>query len=160
MEMKKNISIRKAVSEDVSKIVAIHKNCVLKTNSRFYPKDVIKEWIKQISAKNTKEQFKNSQWFVIKIKNKIIGFCQFSIREKTLYQINILPKYQAKHYGKLLYDFIEKIFIKNNVKEIHLNSTLNAVDFYKKLGFKKIRRIKFKLDKTSVEMIKMKKDLA
>ena len=155
----KNISIKKAVSEDASKIVVIHKNCVLKTNAKFYPKNVIKEWIKPITVKNTKHQFKNSQWFVIKIKSKIVGFCQICFKEKSLDQINISPKCQNKKYGKLLYDFIEKLFLKNNINKIYLNSTLSAVDFYKKLGFKKIRKIKFKLDKTSVEMVKMKKDL-
>lgn len=155
----KNISIKKAVSKDAPKIAAIHKNCVLKTNAQFYPKDVIKEWIKPITVKNTKEQFKNSQWFVIQARSKIVGFCQFSIKEKALYQINISPKHQSKKYGKLLYDFIEKLFLENNINKIYLNSTLNAVDFYKKSGFKKVRKIKFKLDKTSVEMIKMKKDL-
>ena len=160
MEMPdKNISIKKAVLEDASKIAAIHKNCVLKTNARFYPNDVIKEWIKPITAKNIKYQFKNSQWFVIKIKNKIVGFCQICLKEKSLDQINISPKYQNKKYGKLVYDFVERQFLKNNINEIYLNSTLNAVDFYKRLGFRKLRRIRFKLGRIFVEMIKMKKNL-
>jgi len=154
-----NVSIKKAVLENAPKIAAIHKNCVLKTNARIYPSDVIKGWIKQITVKNTKDQFKNSQWFVIKIKSQIIGFCQISLKEKTLYQINILPKYQNKKYGKLVYDFIERQFLKNNINKIYLNSTLNAIDFYKKLGFKEVGRIKFKLDKTFIEMVKMKKKL-
>jgi len=155
----KNISIRKAVSENASEIVAIHRKCVLEINSKFYPNDVIQEWIKPITIQNTKEQFKNSQWTAISIENKIIGFCQFSFNEKSLYQINISPEYQNMNYGRLLYDFVEKQFLKNNISKIYLNSTLNAVDFYKKLGFKELEQIKFKLDKTSVEMIKMEKDL-
>ena len=155
----KNIFIRRAALKDASKIAVIHKNCVLKTNVQFYPSSIIKEWIKQIAVKNIKNQLKNSYWFVLKLKNKIIGFCQFSLKEKTLYQINISPKYQNKKYGKLLYDFIEKYFSENNINKIYLNSTLNAINFYKNLGFKKVKQIKFKLNKTSIKMVKMKKEL-
>ena len=43
-----NIHIKKAVLENAPKIAAIHKNCVLRTNARIYPSDVIKEWIKDL----------------------------------------------------------------------------------------------------------------
>lgn len=157
--MKNNISIKAASSKDAAKIVKIHRDCVLKTNAKFYYKRVIKEWLNQISVKNTKDQFKNTKWYVIKIGDKIIGFCQFSPEDKSLYQVNISPKYQGKNYGKLLYNFIEKFFRKNHINEITLNSTLNAAEFYKNLGFKKVKIIKFKLNKTFVEMVYMKKKL-
>ncbi len=86
----KNISIKKAAPKDAAEIAIIHRTCVLKTNARFYPKDAIKEWVKPITIKNTKKQFKNSQWFIIKVKDKIVGFCQICLKEKSLDQINIL----------------------------------------------------------------------
>ncbi|TRZ77227.1 GNAT family N-acetyltransferase [bacterium] len=155
----KNITVRKATLEDASEIVEIHRNCVLETNSQFYPNDVIQEWIKTITVENIEKQFKNSQWAVIDIENKIIGFCQFSFDEKSLYQINISPTYQNMNYGKLLYNFVEKQFLENSINKISLNSTLNAREFYQKLKFKELEQIKFKLDKTFVEMIKMEKVL-
>jgi len=155
----KRTFIKKAVLEDIPEIMLIHKKCVLQINAQVYPNNIIQEWVAGINIKNIREQFKNSQWFVIKVKEEMIGFFQFSFKEKTLYQINILPGYQKKNYGRLVYNFIEKKFLDNNIKEIYLNSTLNALDFYKKLGFKELERINFKLRKTSVEMVKMKKNL-
>jgi GNAT superfamily N-acetyltransferase len=155
----KNFSIEKAVLEDIPQIVLIHKKCVLETNAKFYSDDIVREWIHQISTENTREQFKNSQWFVIKIKNEVIGFFQISLKEKTLYQINILSNYQGKGYGRLAYNFIERFFLSNNVKEINLNSTLNALSFYKRLGFKELEKINFKLRGKKLKMFKMKKNL-
>lgn len=151
--------IKKAKSEDISQIVKIHKKCVLRTNAKFYSKNIIKEWINQISEKSTRNQFKNSSWYVLKISNRIIGFAQFSIKDKTLYQINIDPKYQRRNYGRLLYEFIEKKFKRNKIKKISLNSTLNAVKFYKSLGFKSLGKIRFKLNKKYAQMVKMEKIL-
>ena len=156
-ETRKNISVKKATIKDIYSIVRIHRKCVLYTNAKFYPKKSIKKWLNQISEKNTINQFKNSSWFVLKINNRIIGFCQFSLKNKTLYQINIYPKYQNKGFGIKLYNFIENYFKKYNKRKISLNSTLNAEKFYKTLGFKKLRKIKFKIDNIDIPMIKMEK---
>jgi len=151
------MKIRKAKKEDISKIVAIHKKCVLETNAKLYSSSAIKEWVNQISAENVKEQFKNSSWYVLSVKNRIMGFTQFSLDDGELYQININSNFQDKGYGKILYNFVENQFVKNKVKEISLNSTLNAFEFYKGLGFKSLGEIKIKLDKSSIKMIKMRK---
>jgi len=156
----KKMTISKAQKKQIGLIVKIHKDCIHKTNAKFYDAKIIKEWFKQISQKNVLEQFQNTSWYVIKFSNKIIGFCQFSLKEKILYQINISPHFQSKGAGEILYNFIEKKFIKNKKEKILLNSTLNAEKFYKKLGFKKIKSIKFKLNEQSIKMIKMAKNLS
>lgn len=157
--MNKYILIRKANKEDIKEIEKIHKDCVKKINAKFYSSAIVQEWLKQISAENIKDQFKNSIWAVLLIKEKIVGFVQFSIRTKELFQINIKPSLNGRGYGKKMYEYIEKYFIKKRVKIISLNATLNAVKFYNKLGFKKVKRIKFKLNNEFLEMIKMEKHL-
>jgi len=153
------IKILKAKNDDTRRITEIQKKCVLKTNVKFYPIKIIKEWLKKISQKNILSQLKNTSWYVLVFKNKMAGFCQFSLDKKELYQINIDPAFQNAGLGKILYDFVERKFIEKNKKEISLNSTLNAVNFYKKLGFKPIKEIKFKLNKQSIEMVQMRKKL-
>ncbi|MBD3282481.1 MAG: GNAT family N-acetyltransferase, partial [Candidatus Portnoybacteria bacterium] len=150
MIKKAEFLIKEASLKDLSEIVAIHKSCVLETNARFYSKDIINEWLDQISEKSTREQFKNSSWYILKINSKIIGFTQFSIKDKILYQINISPKYQRKNYGRYLYNFVEKKFKNNKIKKISLNSTLNAFKFYKSLGFRSLNKTRFKLKKEYV----------
>ncbi len=157
--LKKEIKILKAKEEDIYKIVKIHKKCVLETNANFYSVKAISEWLGQISKENVKNQFNSTSWYILVSGNKTVGFCQFSLDEKELYQINIDPVFQNTGLGKILYDFIEQKFIKEDKKEVFLNSTLNAVDFYKKLGFKSLKKIKFKLDKQNIKMIQMKKRL-
>jgi ribosomal protein S18 acetylase RimI-like enzyme len=153
------VEINKASKENIPEIVKIHKSCVLETNSKIYPKEVITEWLEQITDKNVIEQFTNTDWYVIKLNNQIIGFSQISFPEKELYQINIPPLFQNQGFGKRLYSFVEELFKSRGVGQIGLNATLNAVKFYESLGFKKVKNISFKLDKESVEMVKMTKNL-
>ncbi len=155
----KDLKIKKAMSQDIPVIVRIHRACVKVINAKYYPKSVILAWLKQVSANNVKSQLRNSKWIVLRLNDKIVGFAQYSIEDKTLYQINILPKYSGKGFGKIVYAYIENEFLKNKIKTVVLNATLNAVPFYKKLRFKRIKNISFKLGSTKMKIAKMKKYL-
>ncbi len=147
----------KTKKDILKKLVEIHKLCILETNSKYYDSEQIKEWISSVNIKNIQEQLTNSSWIIVKEKETIVGFAQYCLNESEIYQIQILPQYQGKGYGRELYRYIEKEFRDKNIATISLYSTLNAVSFYEKVGFKKIKNIKFNLSKTKVEMIEMKK---
>ena len=153
------IEIRKAISRDIPAIVQIHKSCVRIMNATAYPASVISVWLKQIKANSVRKQFHNSKWIVLTRTTRVIGFAQYSIGDKKLYQINISPRYANKGLGKLIYVFIEREFMKRKAKIIELDATLNAVPFYKALGFRKVKTISFKLGSSKIRMIQMKKQL-
>ena len=96
---------------------------------------------------------------MIKNNNKILGFAQYCLEDKEIYQIQIDPDEQGKGYGRELYNYIENDFRINKIKQISLLATLNAVQFYENLGFHIIKVIKFPLVKTKIKMIKMSKEL-
>ena len=149
------IAIRKAKIDDVGVIVELHRKAVEEINSDFYSPKAIKEWLKDISEENVKHQFQNSSWIVAKTNNKLVGFGQYSVDGGEIYQINIDPKYVKQGVGRKLYEHMENTFENRKIEKISLNSTLNAIEFYKKLGFKVVGKTFI----GSVEMIKMEKSL-
>ncbi|GEM_PF-964603 len=151
------VNLLEATKEDVADIVNIHKDCILKTNSKTYSENVVKEWVNQINEKNVLDQFSNTKWLVLKEANSTVGFCQYDLDGEELYQIQIDPSFQGKGYGKFLYSFIERDFINNRKEKISLFATLNAVPFYESLGFKKVKSIEFPLDNEKIEMVEMAK---
>lgn len=155
----KILNIRKANKKDISTIVRVHKECVSQTNAKAYLGTVIKEWLKQISEQNVLDQLGTTTWLILAKESKIIGFSQYDLKKEELYQIQILPEYQKSEYGKYFYDFIEEDFIKNKKSKITLFATLNAVPFYKSVGFNRIKTVKFPLGNKSIEMVKMCKDI-
>lgn len=154
-----NIFFIKANKKDIIRIVEIHRKCVSISNSESYSDENIKEWLEQINANSVERQLKNSLWYLIKKDETTIGFCQFDIHDKELYQMQIDPDYQGKGYGKMLYEFIENYFRKNKVSKISLYSTINAIEFYKKLGFMAVRPIKLKMRTLCNDLFEMKKTL-
>jgi len=141
------------------KIVDIHRLCISQSNALFYPPEVISEWLDQVNIDDTISQLKYSSWIVVEDEGEIVGFAQYSLPEEELYQMQINPTLQRKGYGKQLYEYIEEDFKKNNIKEMELYSVLNAIEFYKSLGFKKKRKIFFPLKKTKAELEVMTKKL-
>lgn len=161
MEKTINSKIRKVTSKDITNIVKLHRKVVSQTNAKLYEPNIIKEWLSQITTENVKNQLKvvTTSWYILELDSKIIGFCQFPVAKRIIYQLNIDPEYQGKGYGKTLYNFMEKKFIESEAKEIELNSTLNAVTFYEHLGFKIKQNIKYKLIDTEMDMFEMSKIL-
>lgn len=141
----------------LKEITRIHKECIKQINSQYYSNKQIKEWVSLINIKNVEDQLKNTIWIIIKENNKIIGFGQYSLIDKEIYQIQVDPGMQRKGYGRKIYEYIEEDFKRNNINEITLLSTLNAIAFYKSLGFNIIKHIYFKLKTEEIEMIKMRK---
>jgi putative acetyltransferase len=161
MENLNKIKIRKVSSKDIQKISDLHRKVVTKTNVKCYSKAIIKEWLSQITPEGVKYQLKDktTPWYLLELNSKIIGFCQFSIVEKTIFQLNIDPNHQGKGYGKTLSNFMEKRFRNAGVSNVGLNSTLNALSFYKHLGFKVKNPIKYKVIKCEMDMFEMVKAL-
>jgi len=151
--------ISKIQNNDIPRIILIHKECIAKTSANYYADEVINEWLEQITEENVKDQLDNSTWEKLIVNDEIIGFCQYDLEEQELYQIQILPKYQGKGYGKFLYKHMENEFLKNENKKVLLFSTLNAKKFYENMGFEIIKKMKFPLDNTKLEMYEMRKDL-
>lgn len=157
--MEDSVPIRKAREEDIRPINELHRKVVNEINAVFYPAEAVQEWLCEISEENTKKQFENSTWVIAKIAGKVIGFGQYSVADGEVYQINVAPDYLNRGVGKSIYNYIENDFRDSKVEKICLNSTLNAIGFYQKLGFNIMKEIDFKLPKQSLKMMKMEKPL-
>ena len=143
----------------LEEIVEIHHRCVLMTNSKYYNSKQIGEWISVINTQSIKSQLAKSLWIVMENYGKIVGFAQYSLKDEVLYQIQIDPNEQKKGYGKMLYKYIENDFRESNISNISLFATLNAISFYKDLGFNIIKEKLFKLTDMEIKMVEMSKKL-
>lgn len=69
---------------------------------------------------------------------KVVGLCRIVVSEDNnrLQAIYVLPEYQGKGIGKMLWNEACKVFDENKdvVVDVATYNT-NAIDFYKKLGF-------------------------
>mgnify|MGYP005799571333 CR=1 FL=1 len=89
----------------------------------------------------------NSEWYIIKIENKIIGFAGIKIvlDEADIMNIAINKNFRGQGFALKLLSYIIEKCQNNNIKKINLEvneKNIPAINLYKKLQFNEIGRRK------------------
>lgn len=80
----------------------------------------------------------NQYFFIAKSSDKVVGVCRgYTSEDKNqLHAIYVLPEYQGKGIGKMLWSEALKIMDPNKDTYVEVaDYNTNAIEFYKKLGF-------------------------
>ena len=79
----------------------------------------------------------HSYTIVAKNKNRIIGFIQIKFHNKIghVSHLYILPGYEGNSIGTQLFGLVKERAVQLNITKLHIESTLNALSYYEKLGF-------------------------
>jgi len=79
----------------------------------------------------------HSYTLVAKNSDRIVGFIQLKFHHKVgnVSHLYILPGYEGKSIGTHLFDLGKERAIQLNVEKLYIESTLNALSYYEKLGF-------------------------
>ncbi|OFS61843.1 GNAT family N-acetyltransferase [Nosocomiicoccus sp. HMSC09A07] len=136
-----DIIIRKMLEADIPDVQYVAKKSWNATYQGIIPEDVQNSFLKVAYSDEMLKKRLDQIIFVAEHDEKIIGFINFKETEQPntydLSAIYILPDYQGKRIGsRLIAHSIEPI---KNFEKIFLEvekDNINAVNFYKKLGFK------------------------
>ncbi len=138
---------KKRDAEKCSKIIY---SCV-DTSKRTTKKD--REFLKKVyTPQEIIKLPKISDFFVVMHNKKIIGMGR--LEKSKIATVYFDPKFHRKHGGTLIMSHLEKLARKKKLKKVYVESLLQSTGFYKKLGFKKVKRLK-----NPVNSMKMKKRL-
>lgn len=157
-----NVKIRKFRKEDVRQTSKAIIRAQKITLSRFYSKKVIDYFCYINNPKNLAKRTKQRQFYVAEIANKsnkkiktkkIVG--AVSVDKNEIRTFFVEPSYQNQGIGKLLFNYCKTKISKEGYKSIKVNSSINAVPFYKKLGFKNIKRVRIKNEKIEFDVFHM-----
>ena len=79
----------------------------------------------------------NNHTIVAKDDERIIGFIQLKVKKKngTISHLYILPGYEGNSVGTQLFSLIKERAVQLNITKLMIESTLNALTYYEKLGF-------------------------
>ena len=74
---------------------------------------------------------------VAKDKKRIIGFIQLNVNRQngTISHLYILPGYEGNSVGTQLFSLIKEQAVQLKITKLMIESTLNALTYYEKLGF-------------------------
>ncbi len=154
------LTIRGNKADDSAEIYLTYVSAIRAQCSHHYTQEDIE---KMIAAKNSKfYSLLDTRYKVLvgEINGHIVGFGAVDTVENYIVNLFISHKNQGKGYARILLDSLESILRFNGAKNIYVNSTLNAVNFYKKMGFIEIKQIKNKIGWHDFNCIAMMKIVA
>ena len=152
------MKIRKFRITDAVELARMHRETIKAINIKNYTKEQIKVWA-TASAKRWREnaKAKNSTILVALDKNKLIGFIQLKDSEvKALY---VHKDYLERGIGKVLLKKLEETSYKKDIKKLKCSSTITAKNFYKKHGYRIIKKTKYQIGNQKLTTYEMEKIL-
>ena len=129
------IEIREFKDQDALEASNLIRKTLSEENSKFYPDSVIEHMCNEFSPKFVVELSKEREFFVAIEKSNIIG--TITLIKDYIGTVFVNPDYHGKGIGTKLMETIENLAKERKIENLKLNSSINAVDFYEKLGYKK-----------------------
>ena len=136
------IEYEKAKLSDYEEIHTVMQTSAREISRKAYHKDLVDTFDKFYIDKTRdyiKQTLENpdNHTVVAKDENRIIGFIQLKINlpNATISHLYILPDYEGNSVGTQLFNLIKEQAVKLNVAKLMIESTLNAVTYYERLGF-------------------------
>jgi len=131
------VHIRRAGPDDANRIAELHRASIQTLCADAYTPDQIAGWIEPLTPGRYLSGMAQFEFFVAET-DRVIGFCILSTDESELYAIYFDPETTGNGYGRMLMRYAEDVARTRGVTELKLKSTLNAVGFYGRCGYRKV----------------------
>lgn len=133
------MKIRLVRDKDYTAIARLHRQTIRNVNSKDYTNDQIRAW----SARTNANRFRSSankckRWVAIE-DNKVVGFCDHGL-DGEFWGLYVHKDYIGKGIGSRLIKTAEDSLKKMGLKKVSLKATVTAKEFYKKQGYKVIKK--------------------
>lgn len=133
-----SLSIRRASPADAREICEIHKASIRRLCASAYSADTIDAWTDFLSPERYPPAMSRFEFFVAEGEG-ILGFLILDLEGGELNALYLDPDAAGRGIGRRLVEHAERLARIENVPELKLKSTLNAVGFYEACGFSRVR---------------------
>ncbi len=126
--------IDKAKYEDAQVALEIRRAAILHQCASHYPLNLIKAW----ANVELSDEFADSvarNFYLAKYDGQTVGTGMIDSETGKIDAIFVHPNYMRKGIGRNIIKFLENRALSHGLKTITLQSTLNAVEFYRACGF-------------------------
>lgn len=150
--------IRLARDEDYAAIARLHRQTIRNVNAKDYTEDQISAW----SGRSNTERFRSNadkckRWVAVQ-DDKIVGFCDHSL-DGEFWGLYVHKDFIGKGIGSRLLKIAEDSLKKMGFKKVHLVATVTAKEFYKKNGYRVIKKSLHTINNQKLETFYMVKTL-
>ena len=128
--------IRPATNTDFVEMSSLIQQCIRLSNANDYTATEVELICRNFTIDKIAEKFLIRDVFVFERDDVLLG--TVSLEKDILHSLFVKPNLQGTGIGAELVSYIECLAIQRGHKLLTLHSSLTAVQFYQKMGFKKL----------------------
>jgi N-acetylglutamate synthase-like GNAT family acetyltransferase len=151
-------TIRKAEPEDKEPIWRVHVKAIRETCVSHYSQEVIRIWAGRLQPDKYEEAIRSNEFFVAEENGAVVGFGELDPAGGEIQGLYVSPDVRGRGVGQKLLWTLEERARAFGLGSLHLTSSLNAVSFYERAGFKSLGELTKTLspgvERASVRMFK------
>ena len=127
-------TVREATELDAEGILDVHTRSVREICGPHYPPEQIEEWAGSKTAELFKASMAEDETFVVaEADSRIVGFGVLADAE--IRALFVDPEHTGKNIASQILQTLEQMATEAGLLELHLKSSLNAVEFYRRKGY-------------------------
>jgi putative acetyltransferase len=138
-----NLAIRPFSDSDAEAVLNVHYSAIHGCASSDYDADTLNEWAPPVDPMRVdgllREKVADGMTMLVATEvDDVVGFASIVPSRSTLRAVYIASRFQRRGIGKKLLAAAEEFAKQQGVSTLHLNSSLNAVAFYRACGYEKV----------------------
>lgn len=154
------MKIREATLDDELIILDIHKKAIEAGCKDHYSEEQISSWATPQELPPYAEQLNESLYLIAEDTDKCIGFGSINKSKPEIETLFVIPEYFGKGIGSEILIQLEKSTNLQSHHKIQVDSTMNAVSFYERHGYKKHSEcVHIEPDGTEIQCTRMIKEV-
>jgi N-acetylglutamate synthase-like GNAT family acetyltransferase len=130
--------IRKAQSQDAQAVLECRNAAIRAASKGFYPDDLIARWTEGDSPSAGFCAAVQDVFYVAESDGRVVGTGALDVASGKLDAIFVSPEHMRTGVGRSMLQFLEQLARGHQLDVLHLESSLNAVDFYVRNGFESL----------------------
>lgn len=136
-------SIRKATLRDTLPVHLLRNEAIRAECPRFYPPEVISRWTEGGVPSERFAQAIEDSFYVTEVDCEIVASGAIDLATGELDAIFVSPRHMRRGFARSMLIFLERLAFQESLPRLRLEATLNAVEFYLRHGFVKVRDAKY-----------------
>ena len=135
------LTIRRARQEDKEAIWRVHGEAIRGTCASPYSREVIEIWAGRLRPEKYAEAIDKNDFFVAEEDGRVVGFGELGPEAGAVQGLYVSPDVKGRGVGWRLLCALEERARAHGLKSLRLTSSLNAVAFYERAGFRAVEEL-------------------
>lgn len=132
--------LRTATAADADTLAGVHRSSILHGCVGSYRPVQIKAWLSAIDASIYPPRMAVAYVRIAELDDAVAGFASTTLRDGLINAVYVAPFATNQGLGSALVADAEEALLTAGQHEARLNATLNAVDFYRWLGYEDVEQ--------------------